>query len=386
MKKIWWGEIIATLVGTIIGAGVFVLPATALKSGLALTLIWLVFLTLVIVFLHLAFGEVVLRTKKDYRLPGYVGHYLGKPAKKFLLITTFLTFFIGLLIYLLLGTRFLNIILQPFNISEIYLFLLLWFILTLIILWNHQSASKINFYLSFCLIFLFILLFFFCFPHINPLNFSLKATPVKFGWLIPYGVIFFALNGLAAIPEAIKTTSYRQLCPKRLSWAIIIGTLIPAVLYLLFIIGVLGTSGINTTEEAIKGLIPYLGNEIITLGAFLGFLAVTTSYLIFGSYIKNSLLNDFVWPKTLSYSLVALIPLVIYFLGLGKLIILISFTGALLGGFEGIMMLFTLKKAKEQSEREPEYKIPLPAFVFWGLICCFLLGALTQVFIVFGTP
>lgn len=378
-----FSESIAVMVGTIIGAGVFVLPYTALQSGYIITLSWLFILAIIAIFLHLFFGEIVLRTKADYRLPGYVGHYLGKPAQRFLLITTFVSCFFHLLIYLLLGTRFLNIILQPFNITEGILILSLWFILSIIILWNNYAAGKINFPLSLCLVFLFVFIFLVSLPQIQSINLFAKAENITFHWLLPYGTIFFALNGLVSIPEAIKIAKHRKISLKFVSKIIIIGTFIPAFLYALFITGVLGVSGANTSEEAIYGLIPYLGSSIIFIGALLGFLSVTTSYLIFGSYLKNSFLQDFRWPKLFSCFLIALIPLLLYFLNLEQIIILISLSGALLGGFEGIMMLFTLRKAKEQGDREPEYKIPLPFFVFIGLVLCFIVGALAQVFIIF---
>ena len=112
MKKLVLFEAIAVLIGTIIGAGVFTLPYVAVHSGLATTLIWLIIVSFIITYLHLAFGEIVLRTKKDFRLPGYVGHYLNSSAKKFILLITFFTFSFSLLIYLLLGSQFLRVILN----------------------------------------------------------------------------------------------------------------------------------------------------------------------------------------------------------------------------------------------------------------------------------
>jgi amino acid permease len=112
MKKLAVPEAIAVLIGTIIGAGLFTLPYVAVHSGLATTLIWLIIVSFIITYLHLCFGEIVLRTKQDFRLPGYVGHYLDSSAKKFILLITFFTFSFSLLIYLLLGSQFLSVILS----------------------------------------------------------------------------------------------------------------------------------------------------------------------------------------------------------------------------------------------------------------------------------
>ncbi|MBP8618089.1 MAG: amino acid permease, partial [Candidatus Pacebacteria bacterium] len=77
MKNFVTLEAVAILVGTIIGAGVFSLPYVAVHSGLNISLLLAVVTGGLVLFIHLAFGEVVLRTNGNYRLPGYANHYLG---------------------------------------------------------------------------------------------------------------------------------------------------------------------------------------------------------------------------------------------------------------------------------------------------------------------
>ena len=97
MNKLAIFEAIAVLVGTIIGAGVFILPFVAVQSGILLTLGWLIAVSFIIIFLHLAFGEIILRTKEKFCLPGYIGYYLNPIAKKFILFVTFIFFSFSLL-------------------------------------------------------------------------------------------------------------------------------------------------------------------------------------------------------------------------------------------------------------------------------------------------
>ena len=164
MKKLAVSEAIAVLIGTIIGAGVFTLPYVAVHSGLVITLIWLIIVSFIIIYLHLAFGEIVLRTKKDFRLPGYIGHYLNSSAKKFVLLITFFTFSFSLLIYLLLGSEFLGVIFNSiwsnFSLPQGFLVIFPWLLLSLVVLSKSRGVSKINFYLSFALLFYFLLLLF----------------------------------------------------------------------------------------------------------------------------------------------------------------------------------------------------------------------------------
>lgn len=386
MRKILGAEAIAALVGTIIGAGVFTLPYVAKLSGLILAIFWLVVVSFIILFLHLAFGEIVLRTKDNYRLPGYTGYYLGTPAKKFILITTFLTFSISLLIYLLLGTEFFSLILKNFAINNLepsLIFLVLWLFFNLSILDKSNTlAAKINFYLSFVLVFLFLVIAFFALPHLNFSQINFFHFSNKFGWLIPYGVFFYALNGAVAVPEAINILKKNNLLNKAKK-IIKIGTLIPALIYLIFIISVLGVSGINTSREAIRGLEGILGKSIIVIGALVGFLAVSTSYLIFATYIKNSFINDFQWTPFISYLVVILGPIVFYLVGLQNVIKLISFIGGMIGGLEGIMIILILQKAKKKKEIIPPYEIPLNKLLVTVFIFALIIGAICQTFLVY---
>ena len=213
MKKLAVPEAIAILIGTIIGAGVFTLPYVAVHSGLITTLIWLIIVGFIITYLHLAFGEIVLRTKKEFCLPGYVGHYLNSSAKKFILLITFFTFSFSLLIYLLLGAQFLKVILNSvwtnFSFPQGFLVIFLWLLLSSVVLSKNKRLSRINFYLSFALLSLFFIIIIFALPHFQTENINLFNFTNHWGWLIPYGVLFFALNGMVAVPEAIKVLEAR---------------------------------------------------------------------------------------------------------------------------------------------------------------------------------
>jgi amino acid permease len=67
-----------TLVGTIIGAGIFGLPFVGSRAGILLTLFYMILVTVVAFFMHTFFAEVILRTKSKLLLPGLTKKYLGK--------------------------------------------------------------------------------------------------------------------------------------------------------------------------------------------------------------------------------------------------------------------------------------------------------------------
>jgi len=378
---------VAALVGTIIGAGVFTLPKVAQQSGLLITVLWLVIVLILVIYLHLAFGEIVLRTEKDFRLPGYAGYYLGTPARRLMLLTTFFTFSFSLLIYLLLGSQFLNIILSSFVPANLlpsgFLVIFLWLFLSLIILSKKNRVSKVNLILSFFLLLLFFFIAFYSLPHFHLTNINFFNISQKWGWLIPYGVIFYALNGMVAVPEAARILERKRAPKESLKKIITIGILISAFCYLLFMVTVVGTTGSSTTVEAIMGLKTVLGKGIVVAGAILGFLAVITSYLIFAVYIKNSFTNDFHWSPFISNFIVIGGPLILYFSHFANVIKLISFMGGMLGGFEGIMLVLVLRRAKEQGDSEPPYQVPLNRVLIAVFITALVIGALCQTFLVY---
>jgi amino acid permease len=103
-------EAMAILVGTVIGGGIFVLPYMNIKSGIVMTNVWLLFLCVMVCLLHLIFGEIILKTKEEMKLPGYAGKYLGDKFKRFLNFVVVFSLSFSLLIYIVLANKFFQII------------------------------------------------------------------------------------------------------------------------------------------------------------------------------------------------------------------------------------------------------------------------------------
>ena len=378
-------EGIALLVGMIIGAGVFTLPYLSLQSGVMPTLLLLAIVGAIILYIHLIYGELSLRTEKACGLPGYVGAYLGPKAKKFVLGTTLLTFSISLLILLLLATQFLTILLSQLgiNLAGPWIFTILWLVISFITLYDSRLAVKANFICSFILVAIFI---FIALKSLPAIHFENLVSAHWLGFLLPYGAIFYSLNGLAAVPESLQTARINKLPKKNYKQIIIWGTLIPVVIYALFILSVVGVSGLKTTDTAINGLVGALGTPIVIIGAALGLLAVATSYVTFGMYLKHLFVNDLKFTRVIAQALILLAPFILYFTGLTSFLQAISFMGALLGGAEGILVLITAYKAKGmKGNREPEYTVPLPKWFLIVLILALAGGAIMEIAHILGS-
>jgi len=71
----------ASLIGTIIGAGIFGIPYVMAKSGVASCFFYFLILGVAVIVLHLLYGEVLLRTKEKHRIIGFTEKYLGKKSQ-----------------------------------------------------------------------------------------------------------------------------------------------------------------------------------------------------------------------------------------------------------------------------------------------------------------
>ena len=158
--------------------------------------------------------------------------------------------------------------------------------------------------------------------------------------------------------------------------AIVWGTLIPAVLYLVFILTVVGVSGQGTSPEAISGLLASLGPWIVFIGSLFGFLTSTTIFLSLLTSFRTSLREDFQLRRKGDFLLPLLPPLVFFLLGVQNFIGIISLVGGVAVSIDMILLLFVYAKAKNHGDRIPEYSISIPKFVLYGMMLIFALGAI----------
>ncbi|MEK7078146.1 MAG: aromatic amino acid transport family protein [Patescibacteria group bacterium] len=364
----------ATLIGTIIGVGMFGLPYAASQAGFKLTLIYLFLLGIIVTVVHLIYGEIVLRTKEKHRLPGYAQIYLGSLGKTLATFIFFTTLYLALLAYLLIGGEFLSIIFSGwFNFSATTGALILAGLGFGVVFKGLKLTGAFEFFMTSALIILIVGLSIFSLKSIDPANWNLKSSDI----FLPYGLILFALAGGSAIPE-IKGF-FRTGRKNYLKWAIIIGTFIPVMVYAIFISVVLGVSGPATSTEAVKGLLPYFGPILVKYAALIGFLAVITSFFTVGLNIKNSLFFDFKFPRALSFLLTAGAPLILFFSGFKNFINILSFSGAILGGLEGILLILIWRQARRRSTQTPEYSLKLGTGLQLTLALVFLAGIVYEV-------
>ncbi|MEK7124001.1 MAG: hypothetical protein AAB851_03870, partial [Patescibacteria group bacterium] len=198
-------------------------------------------------------------------------------------------------------------------------------------------------------------------------------------FFLPYGIIFFALTGASAIPEIRDMLGNR---PDLLKKAIVAGSIVPTVIYLIFAFSVVGVSGINTSREAIAGLKSHLGGFVVYLGALVGFLTTFTSYLVLGLNLKKMFFYDLKFGGFTSWFMASFGPVLLYLSGVTNFILVIGFIGAVSGGIDGTAMILTYLKAKKAGDRVPEYSLNhygIFKILSWFLIVLFLSSAVYEI-------
>lgn len=367
---------LAVLLGTIVGAGIFGLPFVISKSGIIPGFFYFFVLGLAVMFLHLMFGETILRTGGKMRLSGYSQKYLGKNGKLMVTISTVIGITGSLLAYIILGGNFLKIIFSSvINLSAFQFSLIFWAILVYFIFKGLRAIAPAAVFTNIAFFIIIFIVICFLLPEFSFNNLKLVNSGNIF---LPYGIIMFSLTGFAAIPEIAGILKSREE-RKNFKKVIIVASLVSIILYLIFSLGVIGVSNGKTSEEAFSGLVPFLGKKIIILGALFGIITIADSFLIIGLYFRNTLVYDYRFPKILASFVSSFLPLLL-FLKFRSFTQVVGFAGTILGTIEGIIILLLFKKARKLGDRTPEYSMNIPNYLIYIMMAIFILGMFFQLF------
>lgn len=336
-----------TLSATTIGAGIFAIPYVTSQVGYPLGFLWLVFAGLIMIILNYAYTDVVMFTSSKYplQLSGYGKFYLGRWGGIVGSIIILVGQWGALLAYIIGIGTFLGILLSMPG-YEVF-FSTVTIISVTIITWrNFRSVGDIETFFLLGMIAIVGLILYATFPNISMQNLNYEFIQVS-GWdiIIPYGVVFGAMAGFAVIPEVVKTARLYMLSQRQLFATIIVGTIIPLVVYLVFQFAVFGVSGDGTSEEAILGLVPYLDQGIIKLGALFGILAMLSSFLTLTYVLKDTFEYDYGINKVRSHFFALLPPVLLYFLGVRSFILALEFFGVWLGTTSMVFIFLLYYKA-----------------------------------------
>ncbi|PIU68995.1 hypothetical protein COS81_01865 [candidate division WWE3 bacterium CG06_land_8_20_14_3_00_42_16] len=361
----------AMLIGTIIGAGIFGIPYAFSKIGFWAGVGYLIVLGTVVLMLNLSHGEVVLSTHGRHQLSGYAEKYLGKKGKVLALLSMFFGFYGALTAYIIKVGEFLRTLTSTG--SSFGWSLIFFGVMAFLVLLGVKLISRFQLVLGFLLIIVLVLICGMGLSWFNPSNLS-HFDPSFF--FMPYGVILFALGGASIIPE--MGGIFKREERGKLKKAIIFGTVIPITLYCIFALVIVGITGLNTSDDAIGGLVN-LHPFMTYLGAFLGTLTMSSTFLSLGTILKDLYHYDFHFPPFLAWAAACFIPLLLFISGVTEFITLIMMAGSLMGGFEGIVIIYSHRKAQIAGDKKPEFSIRIPTSIEYILIVVFALGVVYEI-------
>lgn len=388
-KNRFWVAV-ATLIGTIVGAGVLGIPYVIAKSGFVYGSILIFVIGIAFVIFNLLMGEVVLRTKGQFQLTGYMERYLGKWGKRVMAFSMMFAIYGALTAYIMGEGEILKAIFgEPTFLSSIFSWLpgilltflqnnfyaLLFFIVASFIVYKGvKAAGQVELVIISLLILVVLLIGVLSFKHINLSNFN-TFNPAYF--YLPYGVILFSFIGAAAIPEMQEELGKNEL--KKMKKALIIGSVVPLVLYFLFSVIVIGLVGLNNFELldanqriATIALSMYSNPILGLLANIFAVFSMFTTFLTLGVALKEVYHYDYKINPHLAFILTVMVPLFLALAQIASFITALAITGSIAGGLEGILVVLAYWKAKKKGNRKPEYTINIPKSI--GMILIVLLG------------
>ena len=351
---------VAVLSGSIIGVGFFSLPYVAMKAGIWVMLAYFLGVTALVVFLHIIFAEISLKTPDFKRFPGFARFYFGRKGEVVALAVTIIGGFGVLLAYLIVGGEFLTNIFQPVFGGGVFWYTLLYFLAaSAIIFLGIKIIARVELWVLIILFLSVLFVFVQGFYKIrlsNIFNIDFQFFPILSGihdgkavgtifnfqnLFLPYGALLFALWGVGLIPEVEEMLGGKKYLVKKVVAA---ATLIPAVFYVLFVFLVLGISGSGTTETALTGLKFFLGKSAVIAALLAGVMATFVAFVAQGFLLERTLIFDLGIKKWHAFLISCCTPFILLMLGFKSFIPLVSFLGGFMVGISGILILMMYKK------------------------------------------
>ncbi len=330
------------VVATTLGAGVFALPFVFYKAGTILSTLYLLVLALFVGGAHLAYWDVLVHFKEKRRLLGLLK---GNISRRWFMVA-FLTIIGGLLltlvIYLILGAQFM-LLLFPFSPRLGFFFF--WLIASTPLLWGLRPIAELEFLAT--LFMVGIVLFVFADAPSSQSFWEVGPVPFLQNFFLPFGPLLFALTGWTAVEPLYEMGKGRLKIGRR---ALLLGTILTALLYLLFVQGVFGSAR-EITENTLSGLTGWPTWKLFAISV-LGLFAIWTSYVPIGLEIERALREDLGWDRKASRSIILFIPPALLLVGFNNFLGLLGLVGGLFLSLQYVYILFISEKLLEPSSNK----------------------------------
>ncbi len=312
----------AVLAGATIGIGFFSLPLTVFRFGLGKSLVAYLAALAVMLCLNIFYSRLVLAASGDHQLAGYGKIYLGKRGFFLGSLVMIVSLYGALLAYLVKFGQMINFFIP--RVREEFWLAALLLLAVVLVKRGIKSIARLSSLLNIALVAALIGALLFALPYFSFSSFFISGTD-KMAFIKVMGIFFFSLSGTAVIPEVEETM---RLSREKLTAAIVLGTLFPALLYLFFIFEIIGVCAPDISEEAVlcfQGVSPLA----LFLGSFSLLTAIITSFLSLSFSLREF------WHRDLGFSFekaawLTFLPLIIFYaLGARSFLDILSFSGGI---------------------------------------------------------
>lgn len=361
------------IVGTIIGAGVFALPAAFVRLGFIPATVLFSILTLAVLATHLILTEQLLATRERHRLAGLARRGLGEFAYQ----VTALTYPLGIIAanyaYLILGGEFLEVLARGlgFELPVAIWQVLFWIVIACTIVLGLKAMSVVDGWLVPLKMVVLGVAVLLAVPSIDPAQ---AFTADWSEWHLPFGVFLFAVTGMSAIGEAVELSGRKR----RIAFAAVTaGTLVSAFLSWLFGATIfLAARGYPVRNAAdIASVFPSALWWVVPL---LGFLAVATAYVTTAHDLRATFEFDQKWKPWVAKGVAMFSPLALLALLSRDFLSALGFIGAVLIGINGLVIAALGYKAMFRHRDHFRHLIGTAACAL--LIGIFAFGIVQQIF------
>ncbi|RLE46404.1 hypothetical protein DRJ22_02045 [Candidatus Woesearchaeota archaeon] len=372
-KRLFWSAVF-TLTGSVIGAGVLGIPFVVVRSGFWTGVLVILFIGLVVALINLLVGEVSLRTRKTHQLVGYAEKYVGRFGK-WVMVGAMVVSCYGALVAYTLGVS--ESLFSVFGLSRLVWAVVFYVFMMLVLFGGIKRLAGSELFLEIAKFALFALIVFLAFSSSRFSWANLRGFYLP-NFFLPFGVVLFAFLGFAAIPE-LRDLLKKNL--KLLKSSVVVGSLVPILVYVLFAAAVVGISGFLTTEVATIGVAGVFGGFMSGLFHFFAVLAMSTSFIAIGYALKQMFVEDFGFTNFDAWVLVLVVPVVLISVGVHSFVRVLDVSGAVAGSVMGVLVVFMHYRARFLGNRKPEFVVHLPKLVYVFLVLFFVVGLFYSLFL-----
>lgn len=330
-------EGVALILSGTIGAGIFGIPYAIQKVGLSLGLVALFTIGIVTIGINLLVARISSHLPERKQLVGLSEIYLG-PVGKWLMMVVSYTLLVGVLLAYMVGEG--QALSALFGGSTTVWSILFFIVASLCVSFGIQTVKIIELVLMSVVLSVVLLIVATSAPSID---FSHWQTTDWSQWYVPYGVLFFAYHGAAAIPQTTALLGPSHLLRR----AIVVAGIVVMCVYVVFTVVVIGVTGEATTEVATVGLGRLLGNPVAFLGNLFAVFAMGTSFLLAGLAFVNSLEWDVHVRRPYALTLALTVPLIVFVFGFRSFILLLDILGGVFISIE-IILIFAMAFAERR--------------------------------------